>query len=257
MLSRQCRARLSYSDGLSTRLTISRTVATPRLLRPRPSTRLSLQSRVDPIQRSGYTRHYAQLSTPPPQDSSSLSSFSHHPPSLSGSGDLPAHCENLRVHLAASFLPFHQPLTTPPSPTGPQLSQIVHESEDGTSSRQATFAFPVDDGLGESVIGIVSPFEGGDCYNRDAVLQAAAHLGADVVRIDLALAIGLAESVGIKGASHDCLQKRTSAVFSEMGQSCADCRCSSPTRQDEPLVGRRKSRRRYRRRRRGHGFSWR
>jgi hypothetical protein len=49
------------------------------------------------------------------------------------------------------------------------------------------------------VVGLVSPFEGGDCYNREAVLQVAAHLGAEVVRIDLALAIGLSDTVAMKG----------------------------------------------------------
>jgi hypothetical protein len=57
-------------------------------------------------------------------------------------------------------------------------------------------------GLGEPVIGVVSPVEGGDCYNRDAVLQVAQRLDAEVLRIDLALALGLSGPsgpLGLKG----------------------------------------------------------
>lgn len=63
----------------------------------------------------------------------------------------------------------------------------------------ATVGNPSDDGSGETVLGLASPFEGGECYNRDALLKTASYMGAEVVRIDLATAIGLSDSFGIKG----------------------------------------------------------
>jgi hypothetical protein len=198
MLSRQCRARLLYRTHSQIASNTKRAIATVPLPSkrspPRPRLPVHLDSRYQ-------TRRYAQSSTPKASETTPLSSFSHHPPPTSSPSNLPSHLENLRVHLAASLLPLHQPLTSPPSSAGPRLSQIVNESEDGSSGHSATFGFPDDDGLGESVIGVVSPFEGGECYNRNAILETAGHLGADVVRIDLALAIGLSESLGIKGRS--------------------------------------------------------
>ena len=198
MLSRQCRARLSYRNCTQSASSTKRAIATVSL----PSKRSPLRPLLPaPFDRRYQTRHYAQSSTPKASEATPLSPFSHHPPPTSASSNLPSHLENLRVHLAASLLPLHQPLTSPPSSTGPRLSQVVNESEDGSSGHSATFSFPDDDGLGESVIGVVSPFEGGECYNRNAILETAGHLGADVLRIDLAIAIGLSESLGIKGMS--------------------------------------------------------
>jgi hypothetical protein len=209
MLSRQFRARLSYRNCTQSASSTQRPIATvslpskrsplrpllPVLLdSPRPLLPVLLDSRYQ-------TRHYAQSSTPKAGETSPLLPFSHHKSPIAAPSNLPSHLENLRVHLAASLLPLHQPLTSPPSSAGPRLSQTAKESEDGSSGYSATFSFPDDDGLGESVIGIVSPFEGGECYNRNAILETAGHLGADVVRIDLALAIGLSESLGMKGTS--------------------------------------------------------
>jgi hypothetical protein len=198
MLPRQCRASLSYRNCTRSVNYTNRVITTVSLpfkrSPPRPLLPVHLDSRYQ-------TRRYAQSSTPKASEPTPLSSFSHHPSPTSAPNNLPSHLEDLRVHLAASLLPLHQPLTSPPSSAGPRLSQIVNESEDGSSGHSATFSFPDDDGLGESVIGTVSPFEGGECYNRNAILETAGHLGADVVRIDLALAIGLSESLGIKGTS--------------------------------------------------------
>jgi hypothetical protein len=43
----------------------------------------------------------------------------------------------------------------------------------------------------ESVLALVSPFEGGRHYVLDAVKQVAADIDAEVLRFDLALGIGL------------------------------------------------------------------
>ncbi|TXT11022.1 hypothetical protein VHUM_01773 [Vanrija humicola] len=43
----------------------------------------------------------------------------------------------------------------------------------------------------DPVIALVSPFEGGDAYIARAVNEVAGHLSADVVRLDLALGVGL------------------------------------------------------------------
>lgn len=199
MLSRQCRARLSYRNRTSS--TASTLFAAPASF-PRKriiTSPFPVKSHV--ACRLGQSRNYALASDLDRQDSSPpLLPFSHHAPSPSPSSEPPAHLENLRVHLAASLLPLHQPLSIAPSSAGQRL-HTRQESEDGTSGHQATIFIPIDDGLGESALGIVSPFEGGDCYNRGAVLETASCLGADVVRIDLALAVGLSESLGIKGKS--------------------------------------------------------
>lgn len=93
----------------------------------------------------------------------------------------------------------------------------------------ATVGNPSDDGSGETVLGLASPFEGGECYNRDALLKTASYLGAEVVRIDLATAIGLSDSFGIKG---------TPAYSSK-----TDARCATYTGEKEPLVLQRSQRR--------------
>ena len=205
MLSRQCRARLSYrkyTQNASRTICVITTVSLrPKRSPPRPPLSAHLDRRYQ-------TRHYAQSATPKASDPNPLPSFSHHPSPTSAPSDLPSHLQNLQVHLAASLLPLHQPLTSPSHSAGRRLSQIVHESEDGSSAHTATFSSSDDDGLGESVIGIVSPFEGGECYNRNAILETAGHLGADVLRIDLALAIGLSESLGIKGTYANLLTSK-------------------------------------------------
>lgn len=224
MLSRQCRGRLSYCNRIPNTRVIRRAFIARTLTAGRVSPRFP--ALVPPVVRGSQSRRYAQSTTLESNDFTPLSAFSHHPPSVSTSSDLPGHLENLRIHLAASLLPLHQPLISIPSSAEPQLSRTVKESEDGASSHSATISFASDDGLGESVLGIVSPFEGGECYNLDAVLETAGRLGADVVRIDLALAIGLPESSGIKGKS---LSFSAGLIF----------RRTSTTRPQKSLAGRR------------------
>jgi hypothetical protein len=228
MLSRQCRARLSYRNYIVDSSHNKRALITIPLPLRISSTRLPLFALDKSTRPRSQTRQYAQSPGYPAEEAAEeatplLTPISHHPPSASDPNDLPSHLENLRVHLAASFLPLHQPLTTSPSSAAPQLSTMERESGNGSGST-ATFSLPNDDGLGESVIGIVSPFEGGDCYNREAVMQTAASLGADVVRIDLALAIGLSDSLGTKGT-----------LRSLMGAS-AHLRHISTAGQQEPLA---------------------
>jgi hypothetical protein len=224
MLVRQCRAGLSTNKRLP-HIISNRALVTNSSL-PRTSSNSASPQTPASLGGPSQTLQYAQVSTPPSRDEDPLlSHVSYHAPPGSSTSDLPGHLEDLRVHLAASLLPLHQPLTTPPSSAAPQISRVVKESEDGSSGYQAAFALSADDGLGETVIGVVSPFEGGDCYNRDAVLQTAGRLGADVVRIDLALAIGLSDSLGIKGVS------------SASHSTTAHSRCASAARQEESLIG--------------------
>ncbi|WOO78888.1 Protein MSP1 [Vanrija pseudolonga] len=86
-------------------------------------------------------------------------------------------------HLATSFIPSNQPCVSPSQGTlmqdGPMGKiMVIDETE----------AIPDDE---DPVIALVSPFEGGDAYIARAVNEVAGHLSADVVRLDLALGVGL------------------------------------------------------------------
>lgn len=86
-------------------------------------------------------------------------------------------------HLATSFIPSNQPCVSPSQGTlmqdGPMGKiMVIDESEQ----------IPGDE---DPVIALVSPFEGGDAYIARAVNEVAGHLSADIVRLDLALGVGL------------------------------------------------------------------
>jgi hypothetical protein len=46
-----------------------------------------------------------------------------------------------------------------------------------------------------SVLALINPYEGGDVYISDAIEQVAGAAGADLVRIDLPLSVGLSGEV--------------------------------------------------------------
>ena len=206
MLSRQYRARLTCRSR--TFAATSRLVFAPPKSITRSIALFPLKTHITATCRIGQLRNYAQEAVSSASDANSpLSPFTYHQLNSSDSSDPPAHLETLRVCLAASLLPLHQPLSIGPS--AKQQLHTIRETEDVApghqAGHQASFSIPIDDGLGESVVGVVSPLEGGDCYNRQAVLETASRLGADVVSIDIALAIGLSETLGIKGTSRTAI----------------------------------------------------
>lgn len=130
-----------------------------------------------------------------------------HPERLDTSHALP---ESLRAHIYVSLLPVNQQCALAPAsraqPGPPPLPLRPTRPPPHTTDEEPQIEKSVTleeiNGLGEPVIGVVSPIEGGDCYNRKAVLQVAQDLGAEVVRIDLALVLGLtgpSGPLGVKG----------------------------------------------------------
>lgn len=108
---------------------------------------------------------------------------------------LPEEHHLLFNHLATSFLPSNQPCVSPPAPERPQSPMAMHMMGGpggpggpgrGSSAKKEASAPTVED----PVLALVCPFEGGEAYISQAVNDVAAHLTADVVRIDLALAVG-------------------------------------------------------------------
>lgn len=98
-------------------------------------------------------------------------------------------------HLATSFVPTNQP-TGPARDNGSRdRPSIISEGPRGVFLPQAGGHHAAEErpsnAAGEDpVIALVSPFEGGDAYISRAIHEVAAHLSADVVRLDLALGVG-------------------------------------------------------------------
>lgn len=96
-------------------------------------------------------------------------------------------------HLATSFVPANQPTAPPKDPNGRERQTLIAEGPRGVFLPQMSQAAEErrPSATGEDpVIALVSPFEGGDAYISRAVHDVAAHLSADVVRLDLALGVG-------------------------------------------------------------------
>lgn len=101
-------------------------------------------------------------------------------------------------HLATSFVPTNQP-TSSTRDNGRERPGIIAEGPRGVFLPQAGGHHPhpgaveerPSNAAGEDpVVALVTPFEGGDAYIARAVHEVAAHLSADVVRLDLALGVG-------------------------------------------------------------------
>lgn len=102
---------------------------------------------------------------------------------------LPTEHHVLFNHLATSFLPSNQPCVSPPLPERPPSMMAINmhsHMQPGRKKKDESEASTGED----PVIALVCPFEGGDAYISQAVNEVASHLSADVVRVDLSLAVG-------------------------------------------------------------------
>lgn len=90
-------------------------------------------------------------------------------------------------HLATSFVPSNQPCVSPPNSSSDRRVVIPDGISLPKSKRDSADTGPV---VEEPAIALVCPFEGGDAYVAKAVNEVAAHLSADVVRLDLSLGVG-------------------------------------------------------------------
>ena len=106
----------------------------------------------------------------------------------------------LVTHLTTSFLPSNQPgsslatvgdLHVQQMITSIPLRRGVHHIEIPVSSPSEPKDVDLSGVPEEPVVSVVSPFEGGELYNDEAVERAASILGAEIVKVDLPLTIGL------------------------------------------------------------------
>lgn len=200
MLRQRCSARLARSSSLSTSL--------GNTLRCFSGLEVT-QSRIKPVSKRqikptlSAERHFTSTNQAKDDVLHELA-LSHHLPSDPGGEKCN---ESLRAHLVVSLLAVNQQCTlSSPSraqPASPQLrmARAVNAPDEEVEAGPSASMDDIN-GLGEPVVGVVSPIEGGDCYNRDAVLQVAQRLDAEVLRIDLALALGLSGPsgpLGLKG----------------------------------------------------------
>ena len=102
----------------------------------------------------------------------------------------------LQDALLSAFLPINQHVgslsnassskTSPPTPFG-----VPHGTFQILQGGPAVQSESPSESAREAVIAVTSPFEGGRCYSIDAVKLIASTLDAEVLRLDLALGIGL------------------------------------------------------------------
>lgn len=204
MLRQRCSPRLTRSTRLASVLASHAPKCRPTLdaLSPRARAWRSVPSSIN-------VRCYS-TSEPSYDDTLRRLALSHHLPSKTGDRS-EQYNESLRAHLVVSLLPVNQQCILGPSSKGQPISPQLRMARAMGAPEEEVEAGPsatMDEinGLGEPVIGVVSPIEGGDCYNREAVLQVAQKLNAEVLRIDLALALGLSGTsgpLGIKGEHLD------------------------------------------------------
>jgi hypothetical protein len=199
MLRSRCSARLLPLHRLSksTGGLVHRTIHTPPLLSPVRAASASRSRTFPTYSHSGAHRSLTSSSETPQKALRQLALS--HLRYTERNEPAQSYSKNLRAHISVSLLPINQqcalslprqagPLS-PRVPRPPRSPEEEHEAEAVTSLEEVN-------GLGEPVIGVVSPIEGGDCYNREAVLQVAGEIGAEVVRIDLALGLGLSGPSG-------------------------------------------------------------
>nr|XP_018264327.1 uncharacterized protein I303_02492 [Kwoniella dejecticola CBS 10117]OBR86485.1 hypothetical protein I303_02492 [Kwoniella dejecticola CBS 10117] len=108
------------------------------------------------------------------------------------SSPLPTELQPVLTHLSTSFLAGNQHLAEELTASSP-FTHVV-SFPDSSGRPRTTPAEPTEEPGSpspEAVIALASPFEGGETYVNDAVKRMANELSADVVRLDLALGLGL------------------------------------------------------------------
>ena len=113
---------------------------------------------------------------------------------------VPPELEPLQHNVLAAFLPANQHTESlsagssssgPSVPSFPHLPGVIPIGGPFHGPFPSPVPTPDTNAHQEAVITIVSPFEGGRHYNLDAVHQVAATVHAEILRLDLALGIGL------------------------------------------------------------------
>ncbi|WWC87565.1 uncharacterized protein L201_002455 [Kwoniella dendrophila CBS 6074] len=108
------------------------------------------------------------------------------------SSALPTELGPALTHLSTSFLNGNQHLAEDRIPSSPYTHVVTFP--DGTGRPRTDPAEPVEESgssAQEAVLALASPFEGGETYVKDAVQRLAHELDADIVRLDLAMGLGL------------------------------------------------------------------
>ncbi|KAK4689733.1 hypothetical protein P7C73_g390, partial [Tremellales sp. Uapishka_1] len=139
-----------------------------------PSTPESPSSEADPS---------ASPTSPSPAPLSSYAS-SFIPPSTPDT-PLPLELAQLHTYMQTTFGPSNQPL--PSLSMGTAMTVV---SLDGPPGATKVVRVPSEDAPEESALALVTPFEGGEFYITQAVERIASEMDAEIVRINLPLAVG-------------------------------------------------------------------
>ncbi|WRT65401.1 uncharacterized protein IL334_002344 [Kwoniella shivajii] len=105
---------------------------------------------------------------------------------------IPAELGPALTHLSTSFLPGNQHLAEELIPSSP-FTKVISFPDGSGRPRTDPIEPPAESNLSapEAVLALASPFEGGESYVTDAVKRLANELNADIVKLDLLMALGL------------------------------------------------------------------